>query len=142
MRMKPLLAAAFSLIASAHVLAHHGGAESTIYKGSTPIELTGTIVNVEWFNPHSFLLIDVTDAAGKATRWRLEFAPPRVLTRQGWTRQSMKQGDQVSVTAMPARDGSATAYVRAGTLANGKKMVDTSLFLRDGTAIKFGAPTK
>ena len=78
-----LVAAGFGLLAGVQVLAHHGADEAAIYKGAKPVQLTGTIVEVEWFNPHAFLHIDVKDAAGKVTRWRLELASPNILIRQG-----------------------------------------------------------
>ena len=137
-----LAAVGSGLMAGVQLLAHHGGDEAAIYRGSKPVQLMGTIVEVEWFNPHVFLHIDVRDAAGKVTRWRLELASANALTRQGWTRESMKFGDPVSVTGTPASDGSPNAYVRTGTLANGKKLVDTSRFVPDGSAIEFVTPSK
>jgi hypothetical protein len=121
-----------SLLVSVQALAHHGGDDAAIFKGSKQVDLTGVIVEVEWFNPHAFLRIDVTDAAGRVTRWRLELASPNTLTRQGWTRESLRKGDRVSVTGRPARDGSLTAYVRTGTLASGQKLSDTSKFVPSG----------
>ena len=124
-----------SLLVSVQVLAHHGGDDVATFKGSKRVDLTGVIVEVEWFNPHAFLHVDVRDAVGRVTRWRLELASPNTLTRQGWTRESLKKGDQVSVTGTPARDGSLTAYVRTGTLANGQKLSDTSKFFPSGADI-------
>ena len=139
-----LVAAGFSVFAGAQLFAHHGADQADIYKGSKPITLQGTIVDVEWFNPHAFLQIDVKDAAGTVTRWRLELASPNALTRQGLSRESLKRGAQISVIGTPAKDGVPTpiAYARTITLADGRKFVDTAQFSADGKTIKFVRPTK
>ena len=122
------------------LLAHHGADEAALYNGSKPITVTGTIARVWWVNPHTFIEVDVKDASGRVTQWRLEFASPNTLARQGWTQESMKRGDPITVTGTPAKDGSPTAYVRSGTLANGTKMIDTSRFVPDGATIRFPKP--
>ena len=91
-----LLAAALS--ASAH---HSFGAE---YDANKPIKLTGVVTKVEWTNPHSFFYLDVKDASGKVANWKLEGFPPNVLYRTGWKKDvTLKQGDEITVTARPSR---------------------------------------
>src|SRR5688572_869973 len=101
--------------------AHH--AFSAEYDGNKTIELKGVVTKVEWMNPHVRFYVDVKDANGKATNWDLELQSPNTLTRAGWHRAALKAGDQVTVSAYLAKDGSNRANARgAVTLANGTKL--------------------
>jgi hypothetical protein len=108
------------LAAALPVLAHHSfGAE---YDADKPVTLKGTVTKVEWTNPHARFYIDVKDESGNVTNWNLELASPNVLMRQGWTRNSLKVGDVVSVTGAQAKDASKMANARTVTLADGRKV--------------------
>jgi len=82
--------------------------------------LGGTVTKVEWTNPHARFYIDVKDANGTATNWNFELGSPLVLRRQGWTRDSLKEGDQVTVEGYPAKDGAKLASAKKITLADGR----------------------
>ncbi len=70
--------------------AHHSfGAE---FDSSKPVKLEGKVVKFEWVNPHSWIHIDVTDAAGKHVVWRVEGGAPSALLRRGWNRNSLPPG--------------------------------------------------
>ena len=103
------------LLLAARAGAHHSFAAE--FDAEAPIELTGTVTKVEWANPHTFFYIDVTQN-GRVDNWALELGSPNGLMRQGWTRNSMKVGDVVSVEGSRARDGSAIGNARAVTLAS------------------------
>src|SRR5262245_45214799 len=77
------------------VLAHHSFAAE--YDADKPVELKGVVTRVEWMNPHARFYIDVKTDNGQVTNWNLELASPNVLVRQGWSRTSLKIGDQVTV---------------------------------------------
>ena len=78
---------------------------------------------MDWMNPHVYFYLDVTDAAGKTTNWALEMGPPRLLERQGWKRNTIKEGVEVVVNATLARDGGKQANARDVTVANsGEKL--------------------
>src|SRR4026207_1062069 len=90
-----VVVAAGLLLAGRSVMAHH--AFSAEFDANKPVSLTGTVTKVEWTNPHAWFYIDVTDAAGKITNWALELGGPNGLIRSGWTRNSMKVGEVVTV---------------------------------------------
>ena len=100
--------------------AHHSFAAE--YDANKPVTLRGKVTKVDWINPHSWVHVDVTDESGKVTNWNCETAPPNMLYRQGWRRDSLKEGDEVTIEGFVAKDGSATMTARSVTLANGRKM--------------------
>src|ERR1700751_2276006 len=92
------------------------------YDNAKPVDLTGTVTKVEWMNPHARFYLDVKDNAGKVTNWEFELGSPNGLMRQGWTRNSMKNGDVVSVQGSLAKDGSNLANARTVKLSDGKRL--------------------
>jgi hypothetical protein len=109
-----LLATAGLLMAALPVAAHHSFKAQ--YDETHPITLKGTITKITWNNPHVLMYLNVTDDAGKEAKWELELASPNGLMSQGWKVDSLKPGDQVSVTGFRARDGSNMANIRKVTL--------------------------
>jgi hypothetical protein len=108
------------LLASVPVFAHHSFAAE--YDRAKPITLTGTVTKVEWMNPHARFYVDVKDDSGKVANWELELGSPNGLMRQGWTRNSLKEGDVVTVEGSLAKDGSNLANARTVKLADGRKV--------------------
>ena len=104
------------LLTAAPVLAHHSFAAE--FDASKPLKLTGTVTKLEWTNPHTWFFVDVKGEDGKITNWGFEMGSPNGLMRAGWTRNSMKAGDMVTVEASRAKDGSNTANARTVTLAS------------------------
>jgi hypothetical protein len=115
-----ILTAAFGSLAALPALAHHSFAAE--YDSAKPVELKGKVTQVEWTNPHARFYVDVTDANGKVTNWNLELASPNVLKRNGWTRTSLKVGDEITVQGSRAKDGASMANARTVVLADGKKV--------------------
>ncbi len=107
-------------LAAVPALAHHSFAAE--YDAAKPITLTGTVTKVEWMNPHARFYIDVKDDAGKVTNWELELGSPNGLMRRGWTRNSMKPGDTVTVQGSLAKDGSSLANARTVKLTDGRNL--------------------
>lgn len=112
----------FALAAAMPLCAHHElRAEFDEHK---PVTLRGIVTRFEWNNPHAFVYLDVTDARGKIAHWAIEWASPLELRNAGWTRESLKAGDEVRVEGWLARDGSQLASGRTVMLGGGKKLAD------------------
>ena len=76
------------------------------------------VTKIEWMNPHAYFYVDVTGADGTIVNWGLEMGSPNGLMRAGWTRNTLKIGDVVTVDGSRAKDGTHTGNVRAVTLAS------------------------
>jgi hypothetical protein len=96
-----------------------------MYEPTKTLTLNGTVKTFQWTNPHVVIWILVQPEGGGAPQeWSIETTSPGVLTRGGWTRQSIKAGDRVSVTFSPLRDGSHGGGLNSVTLLDtGQKLV-------------------
>ena len=120
MKSNLLLLAAALLLMSMPALAHHSFAAE--YDSKEPMNVTGVITKVEWTNPHTYVYIDVTDDGGKVSNWAFEGYPPNTLKRTGFTRDLIRVGDKISMTAWKAKDGANRGAGREITLPDGKKI--------------------
>jgi hypothetical protein len=112
--------AAFGLVlAEMPAAAHHSFAAE--YDSNNLITLTGVITKVEWTNPHMYIHLDVKGPDGKVVSWALEGYPPNTLKRTGFTRDILKEGATVTMTAYKAKDGSNTGAGREITFSDGSK---------------------
>ena len=98
-------------------LAHHSFAAQ--YDADKHVTLTGVVTKVEWTNPHARFYIDVTDDIGNVINWNLELASPNILSRNGWSRHFVVEGDEVTVEGSLARDGSRMANALRVILPDG-----------------------
>jgi uncharacterized protein DUF6152 len=120
-RASALLCAALGLSwLSNDASAHHSF--SAEFDAQKPLTLKGSVVKWEMINPHGWITIDVLASDGKVTTWMVETSNPNGLMRLGWTKHSLKPGDEITVEAFQAKDGSHTANAARITLADGSKV--------------------
>ena len=113
-----ILVAFSALTAAAPALAHHSFAAE--FDGQKPFRISGSLVKVEWTNPHIYFYVDVKDDTGAVVRWTLSAGSPGALSRSGFKRGDLKFGDTIVVDGYLARDGSHTMDARRVTLADGR----------------------
>ena len=104
--------------------AHHSF--SAVFDADSPVEANGTVSKVEWRNPHAWIYVDVEGEDGTIVNWGFEIGSPNGLTRSGWSRNTIKAGDVISVSGYRARDGSNRANAASITLADGREMTGNS----------------
>jgi len=102
-------------------IAHHSTAE---FDYSKNLSLSGTVVEVQWMNPHSFIEVLVPDSDPGRTpqRWSIEIGSPNINTRMGWKKTTVKAGDKISMEIAPTRDGKPRGTLRILTLPDGSKI--------------------
>jgi hypothetical protein len=101
--------------------AHHSF--SAEYDSKKVVTLTGTVSKVDWMNPHVYFYLDVMEENGKAANWAFEMGPPNGLQRSGWTRNTIKIGDELTVNGTLAKDGSKQVNARTVTITStGKRL--------------------
>lgn len=96
-----------TLLSSQTALSHHSF--SAEFDVGRPVEITGTVVHLEWTNPHAWVHIDTKDDKGNIQRWKIEMLGINMLVRAGITPQTVKKGDVLTVTGYGSRDGTNTA---------------------------------
>jgi hypothetical protein len=109
---------------SPQLVAHHGNAA---YDMDKSVALKGTVTLWVWANPHCMLQLDVPDDHGQVVQWSAETENPSSMVHYGWTKQSIKPGDQVMVTVMPAKNGKFIGRIVEVVLPNGQRLTGRSL---------------
>jgi hypothetical protein len=109
-------AALGALAAASSVFAHHGFGT---FDRSREIAVTGTVTDVDFVNPHSWLYLDVQDAAGNVSAWRCEMRAATVLRRSGWSPEMFENGEPVTITGAPDRNDPNSCYLSTIVFADG-----------------------
>jgi hypothetical protein len=98
-----LIAVGILFVVSGSAFAHHG---SAAYDSSKMVTVTGTVTDFQFVNPHVLIAMDVKDpSTGKIEKWEGELTSPNHLARAGWTKSTIKPGDEVTITGAALRSG-------------------------------------
>jgi Family of unknown function (DUF6152) len=122
MRHRPITIFALTaglLVLSLPLFAHHGAAS---FDTTKKVTVKGTVVEWFWANPHCFLRFDVKDENGQTVQWVVETQSGPNITPLGYTKQTFKPGDEVTVTLMPVRNGKPLGRLLSVVLPSGKKL--------------------
>jgi hypothetical protein len=92
---------AATLLASLPVTAHHS--QTAFYDAARKVEVTGTVAQFIFKNPHAVIVVDGADASGATHRWQVEMGSTTLMTRQGWTPESIKAGDGIKIVGQPSK---------------------------------------
>ena len=99
--------------------AHHGQAA---YNTTAAVTVVGTVTDFQFVNPHVLIYMDVKNDKGQVEKWQGELTSPNHLLRVGWTRSSLKPGDQITMTGYPAKNGATSMWISKILLANGTEL--------------------
>jgi hypothetical protein len=116
-RIKLITILLCTLAVSVPMFAHHGAAA---YDTTKKITVKGTVTDWFWANPHCFLKFDAKDDKGNVVHWATEASNPSDMVNLGWSKQSFKAGDEVTVTFMPVKNGQPVGRLEQVVLADGK----------------------
>src|SRR5439155_8987452 len=106
-------------------ISHH--AFSPVYDEKQLITVTGVVTQFRFVNPHAMMLMDVTDESGKVVKWTVEFAGSLNLSEVGWTADSIKAKERVTVTGNPTHTGSQRMFFRKLVRSDGSELLNSEL---------------
>lgn len=123
--MRPILfTALIAAFSSLPLFAHHSFIAE--YDAGRPVTLSGAVARIDWLNPHIWIYVDVMDARGVTTRWGCEGGAPNSLTRLGWSKDTLKPGDRVTLEGSAAKDMAHTCVARWAVLPDGRRLASSA----------------
>jgi hypothetical protein len=114
-----IAAAVILLMFAVQLSAHHGTAS---YDTSKTATVKGTVTDFQFVNPHVLVFLDAKDEKGNVQKWQGELTSPNHLVRNGWTKSSLKPGDQITLTGFPAKSGVTSLWITKVLLADGTSL--------------------
>ena len=117
--MRTVIAGVALAGAATGVVAHHSTAMFDMQHTAT---IKGTVTQFDWTNPHTFIFMDVANAAGEVEHWGIEGMSPNYLDRNGWTRHTLEAGDKIAMEIHPLKDGRKGGFCAWVTFPDGKIM--------------------
>jgi len=109
----------FLLVTASGALAHHGFA---VFDTTSQKTISGTVKEFQWTNPHTWVWVDVTNDKGEVVTWGFEGMSPNFLGRRGWSRNTLKPGDKITVTYFALKDGKAGGAFLSFKRPNGEEL--------------------
>ena len=116
----PVTAVLLLLSLAASTYAHHGFV--SWFDMSRSVTVKGTVTSFDWTNPHAYIYLDVKDDKGAIVKWSAELGAIPMLTRAGWKRDTLKPGDEITMTGNPAKDGKPVMHLDKIVFANGQEL--------------------
>jgi uncharacterized protein DUF6152 len=107
------------MVVAVQLSAHHGTAS---YDTSKTVTVKGNVTDFQFVNPHVLVFLDAKDDQGNAQKWQGELTSPNHLVRNGWTRSSLKPGDQITLAGFPAKSGVTSLWITKVLLADGTSL--------------------
>jgi acetate kinase len=118
-RLATLIGLIGFLLVSRPVLAHHGRSNYDVTSTAT---VKGVVTEFDWVNPHALIHFDVTDDNGKVEKWIAETNSPNTLSRQGWSKNTVKVGDQITLVGHRVKGGANYFNFSKITFADGREL--------------------
>ena len=109
-----------TVAAAVPLMAHHSFAAE--FDSKKQVTVTGFVTKIEWTNPHVWFYMNVKDESGKVTNYGFEMGPPHLLQGTGWTRNTMKVGDELTVNGSLAKNGSPRVNARIVMTKDGNRL--------------------
>src|SRR5690242_8231906 len=114
------VAAVLLLSIAGSAFAHHGF--QSWFDMSRSVTVKGTVTAFDWTNPHAYIYLDVKDEKGAVVKWSAELGAVAMLSRAGWKKDTVKPGDEITMTGNPGKDGKPIMHLDKVVLANGQEL--------------------
>ena len=132
MRLICVLLSVGIMAISVPAIAHHGSGISYETQLAKAVTMKGTVKEFVWKNPHCYIIYDVKDANGKVVEWSAETSSPSSMTGEhGWSRTTVKAGDEVTITVLPSRFSTSAGLLYKVVTSAGKVLLEDRSRLRD-----------